>query len=172
MKNLEIKGKIENREEFQHLVEDSGAKYVETISQEDVYFHSKSGKLKLRIFSSSSSELIYYDRNEEQGKQRWSFWDAYPLDDPRKLEKILSKSLGVRAVVIKERALYTYKNARIHLDRVKNLGEYFEIESRVVDTEKQAAQTLEELIEKLEIYADNLMNCSYVDLIEKQEEQQ
>jgi predicted adenylyl cyclase CyaB len=166
MKNLEIKGAIDNRNEFEELVKLANCKFEAVLNQKDTYFQVKDGRLKIREISDNTGELIYYKRNEDEN-QRWSLWEFYPLDAPEKMVSILKNALEIRDIVSKERTLYIYKNARIHLDKVENLGDFFEIESKAVEgNEQEASETLDYLITKLKIENKRLIKCSYIDMIE------
>src|SRR5260370_33014312 len=53
-----------------------------------------------------------------------------PILEPEVLRSILTKALRDTLVVVeKERSLYVYKNTRIHLDTVKTLGTFVELET-------------------------------------------
>jgi predicted adenylyl cyclase CyaB len=70
-------------------------------------------------------------------------------------------------VVKKSRFLYTWKNARIHLDHVEQLGEFLEFEVLVTEGELQAEDLMLELRNHFTIENENLIMCSYTDLVEK-----
>ena len=79
----------------------------------------------------------------------------------------LEASLGIRAVVEKERKLLMYRNVRIHLDRVVNLGTFLELEA-VVLTDKdrmEAHGMLTDLRRSLKIEESDLLPLSYSEMI-------
>ena len=79
----------------------------------------------------------------------------------------LESSLGIRAVVEKERKLLMYRNVRIHLDRVVNLGTFLELEA-VVLTDKdrlEAHGMLSDLRRSLKIEESDLLPLSYSEMI-------
>jgi predicted adenylyl cyclase CyaB len=53
-------------------------------------------------------------------------------------EKYLADILSIEAVVEKKRKLYLYDNTRVHLDEVKNLGKFLELETLLVAGKKDA----------------------------------
>jgi len=71
-------------------------------------------------------------------------------------------------VVRKSRLVYYYKKqARIHLDRVKGLGVYLEFEVYSTRNPQQAFRIYRELVNLFEIGTENIIQCSYADLIRK-----
>jgi predicted adenylyl cyclase CyaB len=120
----------------------------------------------LREVHDGSGELIYYNRPEHH-LQRLSTYQIYPMNNAAQLRMVLSETLGVMVVVKKSRFLYTWKNARIHLDHVEQLGEFLEFEVPVTEGELQAEGVMRALRNHFTIENENLITCSYADLIEK-----
>jgi len=82
------------------------------------------------------------------------------------LRAILARALGTLAVVDKRREIYFVKNVKIHLDRVRQLGEFIEVEaiSRTGDARKIRSQARQ--FQKLfGITAKDIVAESYSDLI-------
>ena len=117
--NIEIKARISDIEVVRRKVEKLDIKESEEIFQEDTFFKTDIGRLKLRIFSQEKGELIYYLRNDSTGPKR-SDYKIYKTNDPISLKKILETSLGIRGVIKKNRSLYIVGHTRIHLDKVEN----------------------------------------------------
>jgi adenylate cyclase class IV len=164
--NLEIKARIADRGQTKTLAEKLGAAFAGELKQTDTYFTVPTGRLKLREFSDGSGELIYYIRPEDN-LQRWSTYQIYPAGNAALLCRLLCEVLGVKGIVKKSRILYTWKNARIHLDHVEQLGEFLEFEVLVIEGELQAETVMLELRTHFAIGNENLITCSYADLIEK-----
>ncbi len=166
LKNIEIKARINNYENVKRLVEDLCPTPIKTEQQEDTFFHTTSGRLKLRK-TNGESAIMFYDRpNSFEPKQSdiaLSF-----TKNPDTLKSVLSKSNGIRGIVKKERILYKYGQTRIHLDDVEKLGKFIELE--VVLKEKQTAQDGEaianDLMNKFGINTTDLIDVAYIDLIE------
>lgn len=108
-----------------------GADRDAVIRQTDTYFHTARGRLKLRRTGGGGAELIQYDRPDDPSA-RWSTYVRIPVQEPDALEGALRRSLGVRSVVRKERTVYLYRTARIHIDEVDGLGTFLEFE--IVET--------------------------------------
>ncbi len=135
-------------------------------SQIDTYFQVSTGRLKLREFSTAKAELIYYNRIEGKG-ERWSKYCISPVKSPSMLKNLLRIALGTRIVVRKSRRLFFYKGARIHIDSVFRLGHFIEIEVIVKKNRDEARSIFAEIIRLFNIEQDSIIECSYVDLLEK-----
>jgi len=137
------------------------------IEQEDVFFHTPQGRLKLRIFSESSGELIYYQRQDEPTPKESQFMRA-ATSEPEKLRETLSAALGVRGIVRKVRMVYLVGQTRVHLDEVEGLGKFIELEVMLdaLQTVEQGAQIANELMLALGIAEEQLVDRAYIDLLE------
>ncbi len=72
----------------------------------------------------------------------------------------------VEVIVEKERNLYIYKNTRIHLDNVKKLGAYLELETVVKDiTKEEAIREFEDVVNFLNLNLSVQIKKSYRDLL-------
>lgn len=138
------------------------------IHQEDVFFPCESGRLKLRIFSRTSGELIFYRRTDEKGPKT-SHYSITKIEDPIKLREIMEKAFGVRAVVKKTRLLFLVGRTRIHIDAVEDLGDFIEIEVVLDGSEDESMGEKEAItiMQDLGVDETNLIEGAYVDLIEK-----
>ena len=85
----------------------------------------------------------------------------------KNVEKYLSEILTIEAVVEKVRKLYMYKDTRIHLDTVKNLGKYLELETVVTKNKKQAEKEFAEVIDLLKLDMTKQIKSSYRNLLKK-----
>lgn len=172
-RNIEIKFKI-SRTDFQYKTENaiklSGLGTVQIIQQEDIFYHCSTGRLKLRIFNESGGELIWYARENQSGPKMSQFTTSV-TKEPRSLDLVLRNSCGYRGVVKKIRYLVLIGQTRVHFDKVEGLGTFGELE--VVLEEKQSQEEGEkiakEIMEKLGIKNEDLIECAYIDLIEKKE---
>jgi len=126
--------------------------------QVDTYFRVPSGRLKLRE-GRIENALIYYKRANRKSSKRC---DAilHKSRNLGKLKKILTMACGVLAVVDKRREIYFIKNVKFHLDRVKKLGTFVEIE--VLGYAKGA--NLTKLKKQCRLY-QKLLNISKKDLL-------
>src|SRR3989338_3103720 len=69
----------------------------------------------------------------------------------------------------KERKLYIYKNARIHFDNVKDLGNFIEIEvvMKPESDESDAKIVMDEILSLLNVQNLNVIKCGYRELLLK-----
>jgi homotetrameric cytidine deaminase len=143
-----------------------GARDRGVIRQRDTYFRVGSGRLKLREEEPGGATLVQYDRVDDN-RARESRYRLVPVDDPSALCAALESSLGVLAVVEKERHLLLWQNVRIHLDRVKGLGDFLELEG-VATAESDLALELESvsrLTEELDVVPERILRRSYSDQV-------
>lgn len=166
--NIEIKAKVPNLEILRRKVEKLDVKETNEIFQEDTFFKTEKGRLKLRIFSNNKGELIYYVRANSTGPKRSDYF-MYKTNEPKILKKILEFALGIRGVVKKKRLLYIVGNTRIHLDEVKNLGSFIELEVVLSagQNENEGKVIANDLMAKLDINKKDLIDKAYIDLIGK-----
>lgn len=161
--NLELKIKIDSHKKILEKVKNSNAVYVKTILQKDIYYKVKKGLLKLRV-EEGNFTLIKYLR-DEKGK-RWSNYHLLTLTG-EDTEKYLSDLFEVDTIVQKKRELYMYKNTRIHLDKVKGLGNFLELESVVLENKKISEKEFYEVVEFLGLDLSKQIKASYKNLIEQ-----
>ena len=166
MVNIETKVKLNNLDVAQKEV--SGfASYVGNLIQKDSYFIVGNKRLKTRE-EPEQFELIYYDRPNTL-KSKDSHYFRYHYDKPlfSLVKGILSVLFGVKKIVEKERYLYLYKNTRIHLDRVKNLGTFLELETVIKDNNsyEDFKKEHEDIALRLHLGAMEKILVSYSDLV-------
>ena len=167
-KNIEIKASLEDVDACMNKAKTLSGSDPEVIMQEDHFFHCTNGRLKLRIFSPNNGELIFYKRKNESGPKTSEYFIS-KTNEPNKLLDVLEKCYGIRGVVKKIRKLYLIGNTRVHIDQVDNLGNFLEFEV-VLSNEEDAntgKQVAQKLMAQFGIEKDSLIDCAYIDLIEK-----
>lgn len=167
-KNVEIKARLDKIEIQRSLAASLSDSPVTIIEQEDVFFRTLRGRLKLRLFHEGHGELIFYSRENRTGP-KLSQYHIYTTDNPTSLRAILSNSLGVRGMVRKRRELYLHGRTRIHLDSVAGLGDFMELEVVLSEHDDLRAgeKEADELMKKLKVGKDQLVADAYIDLLEK-----
>lgn len=168
--NIEIKAYVWDFAAIRARVEALSSAPEELVPQEDIFFCVPQGRLKLRCLSPRRAQLIYYRRPDERGPKR-SDYQVFETDEPESLRNVLVLALGQRGVVRKKRYLYRYGQTRIHLDRVEGLGDFVELEVvlRPEQNETEGRAIAQDLMEKLGISSQDLIEGAYIDLLERRE---
>ncbi|MCB9206155.1 MAG: class IV adenylate cyclase [Ignavibacteriales bacterium] len=161
--NLELKLKVNNFEAIIQIILKQNGKFEKVLKQKDTYFQYDKGLLKLRE-QNGEFELVKYNRNEKAG-ERWSDYNLLFIKGEN-IEKYLSDLFKIEAIVKKTRNLYLYKNTRIHLDEVKKLGNFLELETVVKNiSREEAIKEFNEIVNFLNLDLKNEIRKSYRDLI-------
>lgn len=168
MRNLEIKARVVSvpalRARLQAL---PGANLDARLRQTDRYFIVPRGRLKLREIVSAgtrTAELIAYARPNRRSA-RTSRFVRLPAAEPAATRRLLTEMFGVSVCVRKQREVWLYRNARIHVDRVTGLGAFLEIEVVVSRGMPQARRLMAALRDALGIRDRDLVAASYADLL-------
>jgi len=166
IKNIEIKVRNQNPEKVRRILKSRNALYKGKYHQKDTYFKISHGRLKLREVQTDTF-LIFYDRENKKGpkKSKVMMFRAVP-DSSLKL--ILMKALEVLVVVEKQREIYFINNVKVHIDDVKGLGSFIEIEAadnKGSFTDKELLNQCKSFLNLFEIHYENLISCSYSDLL-------
>jgi predicted adenylyl cyclase CyaB len=165
--NIEIKAKAKDPENLCRILQKLSETSCEVIPQEDIFFHTAKGRLKLRVLAPERGELIYYERDNIIGPKRSSYLISR-CTDPTPLRRLLATSLGVRGIVRKQRLLYKIGNTRIHVDDVEGLGCFLEIEVVLNQgqTTEEGVAVAEAIMQKLGIDPADLVEEAYIDLLQ------
>ena len=125
--NIEIKARCSDHERIRKILQSRHADYRGVDNQVDVYFNVSYGRLKLRK-GDGENHLIFYTRKNQKGpkQSRIILYENHPTPV---LEKILRNSLGTLISVNKTRETYHIGNVRFHLDKIRGLGDFIEIEA-------------------------------------------
>jgi predicted adenylyl cyclase CyaB len=165
-RNIEVKARIENIETLTAKVATMADKGPNEIFQDDTFFACPNGRMKLRTFSDTEAELIFYQRPNHAGPKE-SVYLKFQITEPEKTREVLSKAYGQTGRVRKHRTLFIIGRTRIHLDRVEGLGDFMELEVVLAEKEPNESGVLvaNELLGKLGIPPDALIEGAYVDLL-------
>jgi predicted adenylyl cyclase CyaB len=165
--NIEIKARARNFEEIKIRAEKLSDTPAQIIPQEDIFFHTAQGRLKLRVLA-DHAQLIFYTRPDQEGPKR-SDYHITRSDDPQNLKRVLDLAYGIRGVVKKTRYLYLVGQTRVHLDDVQGLGQFMELEIILQDgqSEAEGQKIAEDLMSALGVERTDLIESAYMDLLEK-----
>jgi len=114
--------------------------------------------------------LIHYNRQKLAGPKK-SEVNLFNTAGVSVLKDILSESLGVMCVVEKQREIYFIKNVKFHLDVVKDLGSFVEIEAIDKNGSIGKNRLYEQCAYYLQLFRisdNNLISDSYSDLLMNQ----
>jgi predicted adenylyl cyclase CyaB len=168
-RNVEIKAHIESVDRLLPSVRAIADGGPTEILQDDTFFSCPNGRLKLRAFSETSGELIFYRRPDQTGPKE-SFYVISPTASPNTLREALTLAYGQCGRVRKQRTLFMVGRTRIHLDKVEGLGHFLELE--VVLTEDESTEAgvavAHELLGRLGISPQQLIEGAYVDLLRQE----
>lgn len=165
--NLEIKVALPSHTKVKSILREIGAEFKGILSQKDIYFKSPSCLLKMRIIQNDRIELIKYNR-VESGDTRWSNYEVILLSG-KKVPGFFDNILKTETVVEKKRELWLYDNTRIHLDKVKGLGYFLELETLVLNGKKDAQKRFDYMVKVLKLDFDNQIRSSYRNLMKKKD---
>lgn len=164
--NVEIKACCDNHDRIRKILKSKGADFKGTDHQIDTYFKVPNGRLKLRE-GNIENYLIFYEREDKEGPKQSKviLFDDTPGSS---LKEILTKSLGILIEVDKKREIYFIENVKFHIDTVKKLGTFMEIEA--IDSDGTIGK--DKLQEQCQYYLDlfgitkkDLLSKSYSDML-------
>src|SRR5215208_4602460 len=166
--NIEIKARVRDFDRIRRRAETLSDTPVEVIPQEDTFFNTPYGRLKLRILSPERGQLIYYTRPDREGPKR-SDYHISLTSDPENLKRVLELAYGIRGIVRKTRYLYLVDRTRIHLDDVEGLGQFMELEVVMQEGQSDAHGQVvaERLMTDLGVERADLLEDAYMDIIER-----
>lgn len=126
-RNVEIKARLADRAGLLDRVRQIATSGPTEIAQDDTFFKSEHGRLKLREFGDGTGVLVFYDRPDGEGPKE-SFYVLSQTSEPDTLREALTRAHGQLGRVVKQRTLYLVGRTRVHVDRVEGLGDFMELE--------------------------------------------
>ncbi|NWF88795.1 MAG: CYTH domain-containing protein [Ignavibacteriaceae bacterium] len=164
--NIEIKARSNKQNDIREILKSLNAEFKGVDHQVDTYFKVNSGRLKLREGNIENS-LVHYEREDIEGPKR-SNVTFYKSADKFSLKEILSKALGILVVVDKTREIYFIENVKFHIDSVKDLGTFVEIEAIDFDGKIGKDKLYEQCKYYLNLFKikdEDLISDSYSDML-------
>lgn len=167
-RNIELKAVVHDMDGLRRRAEAMSDTPCQVIEQEDTFYYTPRGRLKLRRLGVDYGQLVYYLREDSHGPKH-SEYSLFETDQPEQLRTILAAAYGVRGVVSKVRSLYLVGQTRIHLDEVQGLGQFMELEvvMQPEQSDAQGERIAQELMERLGILPGDLIDVAYIDLLEQ-----
>ncbi|MCB0653746.1 MAG: class IV adenylate cyclase [Saprospiraceae bacterium] len=163
---IEIKARCRNPRVIKTILETRGADFKGIDHQIDTYFVVPNGRLKLRQ-GNIENTLIHYHRDNQAGPKK-SAVNLYHPQDGASLKITLESALDKLVVVDKQRHIYFIDNVKFHVDEVKGLGTFVEIEAIDHADLKMEATLLkqcQDYMELLKIDEADLIEVSYSDML-------
>jgi adenylate cyclase, class 2 len=161
--NAEFKARCSDPWDAIRRVRAAGARWLSREHQVDTYYWVSEGRLKVRE-TGSRAELVWYFRSDTLRSKRSDVL-MLTLRDASAVKATLAHALGVKAVVDKVRRIYIRDNVRVHIDEVRGLGEFVEIESvGTAEVFPRLQRQAEEMARLLELQPKDLIRGSYSDL--------
>ena len=165
-RNVEIKARVADPEATRRRIAAVADGPPETLDQLDTFFRVAAGRLKLREIAGGRAELIFYQRADTPDPVE-SRYERVTVTDAPALRGLLAAALGVRGEVAKRRLLYHAGGTRIHLDEVRDLGWFLELEVVLRDGDPVGAAREEaaRVMAALGVEPSALVAEAYVDLL-------
>ena len=167
--NIEIKARSNHTDEIRTILKSKNAVFKGKDHQIDTYFEVPKGRLKLRE-GKVENNLIHYVREDKEGPKQ-SKVNLFKTAYDSTLKSVLTEALNILVVVDKEREIYFIKNVKFHLDNVKDLGTFMEIEAIDKTGEIGKEKLLEQCNEYLKLFKiqeEDLLSVSYSDMLLEQ----
>ncbi|MDZ7658167.1 class IV adenylate cyclase [Fodinibius sp.] len=164
--NIEIKARCDQPDRIRTILHEHNADFEGTDHQTDTYFDVPEGRLKLRQ-GTIENNLIFYRRDNQSGPKASNI-NLVPAEHPEKLHTLLGNALGIKVVVDKVREIYFIDNIKFHIDKVKELGNFVEIEAIDEDGtigEEKLRKQCQKYLELFDIKDNQLISHSYSDML-------
>ncbi|MFH2029074.1 MAG: class IV adenylate cyclase [Bacteroidota bacterium] len=156
--NLELKLKLASHKEIRKTLRSIKAEFKGILRQKDIYYKTSGMLLKLRTVN-GKHELIKY-RRDESGADRWSDYELLFLEGEN-VETYFNDFFETECIVEKSRELWLYKDTRIHLDDVKYLGLFLELETVVKEDRRKAKELFDVIVSLLSLNLNDQILSSY-----------
>jgi predicted adenylyl cyclase CyaB len=164
--NFEFKARLRDESQVRSELKRLRARFLGRDHQIDTYFRVPTGRLKVRE-GRIENALIFY-RRTNMARARRSMVEMALLPRRNSVRAILARALGVLAVVDKRREIYFAGNVKIHLDRVRGLGQFVEVEAITQSGDVRKVRAQARKFQKLfAISPADIVSWSYSDMILK-----
>jgi len=164
--NIEIKARCADQTRIKEILKSENADFRGVDHQIDTYFRVNSGRLKLRE-GNIENNLIHYERDNQEGPKQADI-TLFKSDPGSSLKEILTRALGILVIVDKVREIYFIGNVKFHIDLVKDLGTFIEIEAIGDDETTDKERLLKQCQHYLSLFKippEDMVAVSYSDLL-------
>lgn len=143
--NLELKYFCHDFRSIRKILEEMGAKKLGFKKQKDYFFFMPSIRENVRMKfrnEGKNQEIVYYERPDFEANKNISADVLVYIVKDKRLFNFLKRALGVKGIVEKRRETWKKGNTIFNLDRVKNVGNIFEIELQKPKTQSTTKQDI------------------------------
>lgn len=164
IRNIEIKARCMDPDRIRSILASLGSDCKGIDHQIDTYFNVREGRLKLRQ-GNIEQALIHYRRPDQAGPKQSDVW-LYPTENGSTLYKVLEASVGIMVQVDKMREIHFIDNVKFHIDEVRGLGSFVEIEAIDQDGTLEPDHLLAQCDHYLRLFGireEDLLHDSYSD---------
>lgn len=164
IRNVEIKAHCLDTDSIRAILNELGSDCKGVDHQIDTYFQVNEGRLKLRQ-GNIENALIFYRRPDQAGPKQ-SDVILYPTTDAESLLSLMEASFDLLVRVDKMREIHYIENVKFHLDEVRGLGTFVEIEAIDLDGSLDPDQLLDQCQHYLQLFNikdSDLLKDSYSD---------
>ncbi|HMO19797.1 MAG TPA: class IV adenylate cyclase [Candidatus Melainabacteria bacterium] len=165
--NIEVKIKIDDMNGLKKSILAMGAEESGQMHQIDTFFGGVN-RLKLREYGDqATAELIAYQR-PDIADLRTCEYRLCRVSNPDELKETLAFALPLLKTIEKTRLLFLRGRTRIHLDEVKSLGQFLELEVVLgsEDTTDSGEEEALAILKKLGLEDAPRISGSYFDLVD------
>ncbi len=166
--NVEIKARTNNTAGIHDWLKKAGARYLGEDHQVDTFFQLPEGKGRLKLREGNlENALIHYHRPNRKGPKTAEV-SLYKPTEGKSLKEVLTRALGTKVIVDKQRHIYFIGNVKFHIDEVKNLGAFVEIEAIDEDGSiglENLREQCSHFMKQLGIEKRDLVDVAYADLL-------
>ena len=148
----ELKIRIRDYKKVEENLIRLGAKFSEEIDVVDTYFKQPVGEV-LKITEENRGNF-FVNLKSKNGK--FEIVKYEPIDDVQKTKNELTKKFGIKWILKKKRRFFYFKNYKININLVENVGEFL-----IVEGENLAKEII---TEKLKIKNPEFVTVSFDEL--------
>jgi predicted adenylyl cyclase CyaB len=165
--NIEFKARMRDEKRVRAALKSLRPREAGTDHQIDTYFNTPTGRLKLRQGNIENALIFYQRKNTAQIRpSRVLLCEFSNPAEIRTLKTVLAAALGIGAVVDKVREIYFVDNVKIHLDRVRGLGKFLEVEAFIRKGGlRRARKRAGQIKELFGVLPEDILSHSYSDMI-------
>jgi len=166
MLEVEIKVKV-NLRQIKEKLEELKTTFVKEVQQEDTYFKHPCWNFKdrdeaLRVREEENIFFLTF-KGSRLTKKIKVRKETQSQVEPEIFELLKELGFSELSKVRKRRRFYQWKNLKVCLDKVEELGDFLEIEGKSWEDKS----LIRELIKKLHIKEESLLTVSYLELLLK-----